>query len=154
MILRRVKDWMVPNPITIGPRATVAEADALLEGHCIRHLPVMDGDRLVGMITDRDVRLASMPRPRKGSNHPDALLQLIRVDQLMTRDLVTVSPVTPIGEAARLMLERRLGALPVLEGERLVGIISQGDLLKALIALLKSTQSQGRSMPGKRRRAS
>jgi CBS domain-containing protein len=59
----------------------------------------------------------------------------------MTRDLVTVTPVTPIGEAARLMLEQRLGALPVLEGERLVGIISQGDLLKALIALLKAEHS-------------
>jgi CBS domain-containing protein len=137
MIPRQVKDWMVPSPITIGPQATGAEAEALLEARRIRHLPVMDEDHLVGMITDRDIRLASMPRPRKGSNHPDALLQLIRVEQLMTRDLVTVTPVTPIEEAARLMLERRLGALPVLEGERLVGIISQGDLLKALLALLK-----------------
>jgi acetoin utilization protein AcuB len=143
---------MVPHPVTIGPKATVAEADTLLEEHHIRHIPVLDGDRLVGMITDRDVRLASMPRARKGPNHPDALLQLIRVEQLMTRDLVTVTPVTPIGEAARLMLEQRLGALPVLESERLVGIISQGDLLKALLALLKSKESQGRGLLGKRRR--
>ncbi len=151
MIPRQVKDWMVPNPITIGPQATVAEADALLEERHIRHIPVLDGDRLVGMITDRDVRLASMPRPRKEPKHSDALLKLIRVEQLMTRDLVTVTPVTPIGEAARLMLEQRLGALPVLEGDRLVGIISQGDLLKALLALLRSEESQGRGMPGRRR---
>jgi CBS domain-containing protein len=152
MIPRQVKDWMVPNPITIGPQATGAEAEALMEAHRIRHLPVVAKNLLVGMITDRDIRLASMPRPRKEPKRSDALLQLIRVEQLMTRDLVTVTPVTPIGEAARLMLEQRLGAMPVLESERLVGIISQGDLLKALLALLKSKESQGRGLLGKRRR--
>jgi acetoin utilization protein AcuB len=143
---------MIPNPITIGPKATGAEAEALMEAHRIRHLPVVAENLLVGMITDRDIRLASMPRPRKEPKRSDALLQLIRVEQLMTRDLVTVTPVTLIGEAARLMLERGPGALPVLESERLVGIISQGDLLKALISLLKSKESQDRGMPGKRRR--
>lgn len=132
---------MVPDPVTIGPKATVAGADALLEEHHIRHLPVLEGDRLVGMITDRDVRLASMPRPRKGPNHLDALLQLVRVDQVMTPDPATVSPEMSVAEAARLMLEHRYGGLPVVEGERLVGIITQGDLLKALIYLLKSEDS-------------
>lgn len=135
--MRQVKDWMVPNPITIGLKATVAEAEGLLEAHHIRHLPVMDGNRLVGIISDRDVRLASMPRPRKESNHRDALLQLIRVEQVMTRDPVAVAPHAPIQRAARLMLERRFGALPVVDGGELVGIISQGDLLKALLDLLR-----------------
>ncbi len=134
---------MVSHPVTIGAKATVAEADALLEKHHIRHIPVLDGDRLMGMITDRDVRLASMPRPRKGPNHPDALLQLIRVEQIMTPDLVTVSPEMSVAEAARLMLEHRYGGLPVVEGGRLVGIITQGDLLKALIDLLEAEHSSG-----------
>jgi acetoin utilization protein AcuB len=138
MIPRQVKDWMVPTPITVSPTATVAGAQALLETHRIRHLPVMDGDRLVGVITDRDILLASMPRPRKALAHPDALLQLVRVDQVMTRDPILVAPRTPIEEAAPLMLDRRFGALPVTEGGRLVGIISQGDLLKALLALLNT----------------
>lgn len=134
---------MVPDPITIGPKATVAEAEAVLEAHRIRHLPVMDGDRLVGMITDRDVRLASMPRPRKEPNHRDALLGLIRVEQVMTRDPATASPDMLIAEAARLMLEHRYGGLPVAAGGRLVGIITQGDLLKALIDLLKAEGPPG-----------
>lgn len=97
---------MFPSPITIGPRATGAEAEALMEARRMRHLPVLDENHLVGMITDRDIRLASMPRPRKEPKQPDALLQLIRVEQL----------------------------------------------LKALLALLKSEGSQARGMPRKRRR--
>ncbi len=139
--MRTVKDWMVRDPVSIGPKATVAEAEALLEARRIRHLPVMDGDRLVGMITDRDVRLASMPRPRKEPNHRDALLELIRVEQVMTRDPASASPDTPIAEAARLMLEHRYGGLPVIADGRLVGIITQGDLLKALLHLLKAEGS-------------
>ncbi len=138
---RRVKDWMVRDPVSIGPKSTVAEAESLLEARRIRHLPVMDGDRLVGMITDRDVRLASMPRPRKEPNHRDALLELIRVEQVMTRDPASASPDTPIAEAARLMLEHRYGGLPVIADGRLVGIITQGDLLKALLHLLKAEGS-------------
>ena len=140
---RHVRDWMVPNPVTIGPKATVAEAEALLDAHRIRHLPVMAGDRLVGMITDRDVRLASMPRPRKEPSQPDALLQLVHVDQVMTQDPATASPDMPIAEAARLMLDHRYGGLPVVAEGRLVGIISQGDLLKALIDLLKAEDAAG-----------
>ncbi len=141
--MRTVKDWMVRDPVSIGPKASVAEAEALLEARRIRHLPVMDGDRLVGMITDRDVRLASMPRPRKEPNHRDALLELIRVEQVMTPDPVTASPDTPIAEAARLMLEHRYGGLPVVADGRLVGMITQGDLLKALLHLLRAEGLRG-----------
>jgi CBS domain-containing protein len=137
---RRVSDWMVRNPVSVGPRATVAEAEAVLDAHRIRHLPVMDGDRLVGLITDRDIRLASMPRPRKEPNQPDALLRLVKVEQVMTRNPTTASPDMPIAEAARLMLECRYGGLPVVQEGRLVGIITQGDLLKALIDLLKAEE--------------
>jgi CBS domain-containing protein len=141
MGVRRVSDWMVRNPVTIGPKATVAEAEALLESHRIRHLPVMDGERLVGFLTDRDIRLASMPRPRKQPNQQDALLQLLRVEQVMTPNPTTASPVMPIAEAARLMLEHRYGGLPVVQEERLVGIITQGDLLKALLDILQAEGS-------------
>ena len=137
MSVPRVKDWMVPRPATIGPKASVAEAEELMDGRRIRHLPVLDGDCLVGMITDRDVRLASMPRPRKAVSQPDALLRLVRVEQVMTPDPATASPDMSVAVAARLMLEHRYGGLPVVEGGRLVGIITQGDLLKALMDLLQ-----------------
>ena len=138
MTLHRVRDWMVPDPIIVSPQATVADAVVLLEAHRIRHLPVMDVDRLVGMITDRDVRLASMPRARMEPAQPDALLRLIRVEQVMSPDPTTAAPDMPIAEAARLMLERRYGGLPVVDDGRLVGIITQGDLLKALLTYLHS----------------
>lgn len=137
-----VRDWMVRDPFTMSPQATMAEAAAVLESHRIRHLPITDAGRLVGMLSDRDVLLASMPRPRREANHPDALLRLVRVEQVMTRDPVTVGPDAPIEEAARLMLDRRFGALPVVEGERLVGIISQGDLLKVLVRLLPAIEER------------
>lgn len=143
----QVKDWMVSDPITVAPQATVAEAKALLEAYRIRHLPVVDCGRLVGMITDRDIRLASMPRARMERAHPDALLQLIRVGQVMTPGPTTASPDMPIAEAARIMLERRYGGLPVVTDGRLVGIITQADLLKALIALLKA-EGLPRTPPG------
>lgn len=138
-----VRDWMVPDPITIAPQATVAEAKTLLKAHRIRHLPVMEGNRLVGIITDRDIRLASMPRARMEPAHPDALLQLIRVGQVMTPDPTTASPDMSIAEAAQLMLARRYGGLPIIANGLLVGIITQVDLLKALMALLKSEGGAG-----------
>ncbi len=138
-----MSEWMVRDPVTIGPKAPVAEAEALLDAHRIRHLPVMDGGRLVGLITDRDIRLASMPRPRKEPYQRDALLGLIRVEQVMTPDPATASPDMSIAEAARRMLEHRYGGLPVVEEGRVVGIITQGDLLKALIDLLKAESSPG-----------
>lgn len=141
MTSQRVRDWMAQNPVTVGPKAPVAQANTLLEAHRIRHLPVVDGDRLVGIITDRDVRLASMPRPRLESPHSNALLQLIRVEQVMTPNPRTVSPDRPIAEAAALMLEHRYGGLPVVADGQLVGIVTQTDLLKALIALLRSDEA-------------
>lgn len=139
-------DWMVPDPVTIGPGATVAEAEALMEARRIRHLPVLEEGRLVGLITDREVRLASMPRPRKEPKHQDPLLQLIRVEQVMIHDPVTATPDMPIAEAARLMLEHRSGGLPALDGARLVGIITQGDLLKAVIEMLEAEDAPSRPL--------
>lgn len=87
-----------------------------------------------------------MPRPRKEPDQQDALLRLVRVEQVMTPNPATASPDTPVAEAARLMLEHRYGGLPVLADRRLVGIITQGDLLKALIELLKAEDAPDRAL--------
>jgi 3-hydroxybutyryl-CoA dehydratase len=134
-----VGDWMRPNPLTISPNATLADARALFTRHGIRHLPVVEGTSLKGIVTERDIRQASLPGPPgRPESETEALLGLIRVEAVMTRQPVTVAPWTTIGEAARLLLARRIGALPVLEDERLVGIITETDLLEALVAIVGS----------------
>lgn len=127
---------MTPDPVTVAPDWTLSEARALLDLHQIRHLPVVDGHTLVGMLTDTDVRRASLPAGSEGPNQGiEALLSLIRVRDAMTRDVVTISPSARICEASGVLLSRKLGGLPVVEGGRLVGILTVIDALEALVAL-------------------
>ncbi len=123
--------------ITVTPDVTLAQARDLLHRHRIRHLPVVEGDRLLGLLTDRDIRQVS---PSSATDiTPDqatAFLAQIRVDQAMVRQLRTVSPYTTIEEAARLMIEHKIGCLPVLEADRLVGIITETDILGVLVDVM------------------
>ena len=98
--------------ITVMPDATLAHARELLHSHRIRHLPVVDADRLVGIVTDRDIRQAS-PSSTAGisSDQTVAFLAKIRVEEAMVRHVRTVSPYTPIEEAARLMIAHKIGCL-------------------------------------------
>jgi acetoin utilization protein AcuB len=123
--------------ITVTPDVTLAQARDLLHRHRIRHLPVVEGDHLLGILTDRDIRQVS-PSSAAGIT-PDqatAFLAQIRVDQAMVRQLRTVSPYTTIEEAARLMIEHKIGCLPVLEADRLVGIITDTDILGVLVDVM------------------
>ena len=123
--------------ITVTPDLTLAQARDLLHRHRIRHLPVVEGDRLLGILTDRDIRQVS-PSSAAGIT-PDqatAFLSQIRADQAMVRQLRTVSPYTTIEEAARLMIEHKIGCLPVLEADRLVGIITETDILGVLVDVM------------------
>ncbi len=127
---------MTADPVTVAPDWTLSEARALLDLHQIRHLPVVDGHTLVGMLTDTDVRRASLPAGSEGPDQgTEVLLSLIRVRDAMTRDVVTISPSARICEASGVLLSRKLGGLPVVEGGRLVGILTVIDALEALVAL-------------------
>ena len=134
-----VKDVMKRPVITIGPEATLAEAHRLMWERGIRHLPVVDerGD-LVGILTDRDIRLATS-NLRQNPLPCDA-----RVERVMKRPVLTADPMDPVEDAARVMREERIGCLPVLEGRNLVGIITGIDLLDALIILTGATRPAGR----------
>ena len=125
---------MNPAPVTASPSATLGEARALLDRHRVRHVVVLEGDQLVGIITDRDIRQASLPHP-PGQPHPegDPLMDLIRVGQAMTKEVITVTPETPLEHAAMLLIYHRIGGLPVVKEGRLVGIITETDLLEALL---------------------
>jgi acetoin utilization protein AcuB len=128
-----VRDSMTREVVVVGPETTAAEALALCRGHRIRHLPVVEGGRLVGIISDRDLRSAT---PALGDPDRVAALQRIRVADAMVRDVATVYPEDPIEDAAMAMYEGKIGCLPVVDGEDLVGIITSSDVMRALARLV------------------
>jgi acetoin utilization protein AcuB len=130
----RVGEIMNHDPITIGPETRVAQALQLMKQHQIRHLPVIKDDIMVGWIsarTLREVLLASM-------------LEVITVADVMVQAPISVTPDTSVDEAARLVHEHRIGGLPVLEGEKLVGVLTVNDLLGAFIVMLGLLRSSSR----------
>ena len=132
-----IRDWMTSAPIVIKATEPVTAAQELMRRQRIRHLPVVDGDTVVGMLTDRDVRTV-MPSPATSlaANEIQFLLDRLTVDRVMTHPVVTVRPDDSLAEAVRLVLDKRFGALPVTERGRLVGIITETDLLRALGTLI------------------
>jgi acetoin utilization protein AcuB len=126
VIVMMVRDVMTSRLVTIGPATLCDEARRLMDEHRIRHLPVVSDGRLVGMVSDRDVRSA-------GSSSPGAV-----ASRIMTLDPVSVTPQTRIEYAARAMLGGRFGSLPVVVGEALVGIVTYTDLLRAFVQVLET----------------
>lgn len=136
----RIKDWMTPEPITVSRTAPIAQAQDLMLYRRIRHLPVVDDRRLVGIITDRDVRTV-LPSPATSFSVGEIrfLLDKLQVGEVMSRSVITVRPDQPIADAVRLMLENKIGSLPVVSDGHLVGIITELDLLRAFASSLGET---------------
>src|SRR3974390_1574351 len=130
----RVAEIMNKDPITISPKTPVGQALKLMQQHQIRHLPVIENDVMVGWIsarTLREVLLASM-------------LEVITVGDVMVQAPISVTAETSVEEAARLVHEHRIGGLPVLEGDKLVGVLTVNDLLSAFIIMLGLLRSSSR----------
>jgi acetoin utilization protein AcuB len=128
-----VRDSMTREVVTVGPETTAAKALALCRGNRIRHLPVIEGRRLVGVISDRDLRSAI---PALGDPKRAEALQKVRVGDEMAREVATVHPEDPIEYAASEMYERKIGCLPVLERDDLVGIVTSSDVMRAFVHLI------------------
>jgi acetoin utilization protein AcuB len=123
--------------ITVAKDTTLEKARNLLHSHRIRHLPVVEGDKLIGILTDRDIRQASPSSTAGiGPDRTAAFLAQIPVVKAMVTDIRTVSPYTTIEEAARLMIEHKIGCLPVTETNRLVGIITETDILGVFVDVM------------------
>jgi acetoin utilization protein AcuB len=121
-----VRDVMATDPITVRPHETARHAYQLMRDNRFRHLPVMEDGRLVGILSDRDLRPVLLSPG----------LARARVRELMSEDLTTVGPDTPIEEAASLLVVKKIGCLPVVTQGRLVGIVTETDLLAVLVELL------------------
>ena len=138
----RVRDWMTTDVATVGPSTDVADARRLLRDRGVRHLPVVDGGRVVGMISDRDVRIseASLHQvaERMAAVSRDKLAAAVGVglvvESVMSAPPHVITPDEPIEAAARLMLSRRISALPVVDDAgAVVGMVTTTDCLLAFL---------------------
>lgn len=130
----KVSDLMTTSPITVGPETPVLDARQLMIDKCFRHVLITEGPKLLGIVTDRDIRL-NLPSPATSLSvwEINYLLAQLTVASVMTESLVTVSPRQDTREAALLMLDHKIGALPVVDGGQLMGIITETDLLRAYV---------------------
>ena len=128
----RVRDSMTRDILTLGPEASAAEAWALCRDHNIRHVPVVQEGRLVGLVSDRDLRDVRGGGENRESDTP----RWVRLGDMMTRRVVTIHPLDTIEHAAREIYDRKIGCLPVVADDELVGIITSSDMMRTLIQLV------------------
>jgi acetoin utilization protein AcuB len=138
-----VKDVMHSNVVTVTPRATIAEAFQLTRARGIRHLPVLEEGALVGIVSDRDLKRAIPPTATRLSV-PAPQLATATVEQVMTRAVITTGPTFSVEEAGRVMVSQKISALPVTEGGRLVGIVTETDIIGLLVRALGATEPSSR----------
>ncbi|MHC4390589.1 MAG: CBS domain-containing protein [Planctomycetota bacterium] len=129
-----VRRWMSKGPKTVSPDAELVDVYEIMRFHDCRHVPVVDMGALVGIVSDRDVRHALPMKPGTGerATYGPALFGT-RVDAVMATDPLFVTPETLAREAAELICRKKIGALPVVDGREVVGIVSAEDLLWAYI---------------------
>ena len=136
-----VKNLMTVNPRTVHSEASLEVAAAVMKEINCRQLPVLDDERLIGIITDRDIRLAvTTPTSDMDFTHHKELREFA-VGEFMTANPKTVTPDTPAAEAAELLRQLKIGALPVLDDGKLVGIITVSDCLACLSDQLEEVPS-------------
>jgi len=131
-----VRDLMTPNPITVGPDTGVFEARQLMLKERIRHLLVVEDGRLVGIVTDRDIRL-NLPSQATSLSvwEMNYLLARLTVGKVMSTAVITVGPDRDAADAARLMLGHKIGAVPVVDWGRVIGILTESDIVQAFVDL-------------------
>ena len=137
----QVKERMKRDPITVKKDDSFRYALKLIRKEGIRHLPVLDGKKLVGIITDRDLRQAApSPATTLEVHELNYLLERLKIEAIMTKKVITVAPESSLLDAAKLLMVHKIGCLPVVEHEELVGIITEKDLLQALVELLEKSE--------------
>ena len=140
--MMRVEELMSRTVISVPGATPVLEARALMLKDRIRHVLVVDAGRLQGIVTDRDIRL-NLPSPATSLsvweiNH---LLARLTVAEVMTRSVIVIDPARDAREAARIMVDHKIGALPVLSGEQIAGIITETDLLRAFVGSFATVET-------------
>src|SRR5262245_2108005 len=132
-----IRDIMQSHPVSATLEARLPDLVRALQRRGFRHLPVLHEGRLVGLISDRDLKqsMTSVSLATEGRAR-DLLLDGLTAGQIMTRRVTTISPISGVEEAARLMARERISALPVTEGDRLLGIVTETDILSLFVRSL------------------
>lgn len=132
-----VGDIISGKVITINIKDDVKKAFELMKSKKIRHIPVLDGEKLVGIITNTDLRQALIPSKSEGAEQTYYFTsKFSTVGEIMTKGTITVTPQTDVEEAATLLLHYKIGGLPVVEGDKLVGMITGTDILEVFIEIM------------------
>jgi acetoin utilization protein AcuB len=129
----RVREIMTAKPITVDPEMPMLQARQRMAEERIRHLVVVEDARVVGIVTDRDIRL-NLPSPATSLSvwELNYLLPQLTVGGVMSKTVIVVEPDRPVAEAARIMIDHKIGALPVVVEGRLVGIVTESDFVRAM----------------------
>lgn len=127
----KVKDIMMKGPVTLEANDVLDLADDVMNLGRIRHIPIVEGERLVGVLSQRDLFYSALVKAL-GVRHREQkdLMKTLRVREVMIERVVTISPNHTVKEAARLMAEKKIGCLPVTQGEKLVGLVTETDILR------------------------
>jgi acetoin utilization protein AcuB len=132
----QVQEWMNRDVVTVTPDESFRTALHLIRQKGIRHLPVVEGKRLVGIVTDRDLRQAAPSGATSLSIHElHYILEKLTVRDIMTKQVISIRPDQTVEDAALLLLGHRIGGLPVVREGELYGIITETDILQAFLQL-------------------
>ena len=130
----QVRAMMQPEVVSATPDMSLAQVQRMMHSHRIRHLPVVSGKRLVGMVTDRDIRDAA-PSPATTLSKGEIAYQMdtTPVKACMTKEVVSITPDIDMVQAARLLLQHKFGCLPVVEDGRIIWVVTETDCLQAFL---------------------
>lgn len=144
-----VRDIMATAVTTLEDSAFLIDAALILRRTGFRHLPIVNGERLVGLITDRDVyRYAPSLLTNISAEEYNRVFESTPISRVMTREIVTVTPETSIEEAVALLHSKKLGCLPVVEKDKLVGMVTVTDMLEVLHRILSPSGEESLAQPG------
>ncbi len=131
-----VRDAMAQNPLTLDRNETLDLAESIMNLGRIRHMPVVDDGRVIGILSQRDLfRSALLTALGFGRKTTTALIKTIKIKEVMTEDVITIAPETTIKDAARTMIDKKIGCLPVVENEKLIGLLTETDILRYVVEL-------------------
>lgn len=136
----KIERWMRHPVVSVKPRDSIQHAREVMAKHRLNQLPVVVDRRLAGIVTDRDLRDAfpsvfEAAEPGESRRQGSADPATIPVQDVMTSNVLALGPAAPVAEAVRLMRRERIGAIPIVDGGRLVGILTRSDVLDAFLAL-------------------
>ncbi|MGD8896301.1 MAG: CBS domain-containing protein [Acidobacteriota bacterium] len=138
----RVRDFMTTEPVTLHDDDRLREAVEMVMVRRIRHIPILDAQqRLVGIVTDRDIK-RTLPSPLVSSAREEyeALLETTAISRVMSPDPMTVDADSDVADAVELLVQNRIGGLPVMENDTLVGVFTERDALRGYVELLQALQ--------------